>query len=207
MFAIPTPGRALSSAVLCLTSLCALHQVATAQVDPVGPGDRVRVVSLDPAGRPSKVLLVGTFVHLQGDTLLLARATGAADFHTFVLEPGTSLEIGSGRHRKFGKYFAIGLVSTSAAVGALAAMTWSPCVPTGLLSCLLHPESRGEALGMGLMGGAVLGVPVGTVTGLVLKEERWDAMPLPGSGDVKLTLLPTARAQLGLTVALSFGGR
>jgi hypothetical protein len=119
----------------------------------------------------------------------------------------SGMEESLGRHRRFGRNFAIGLVSTAGVLGALAAATWSPCTQTGFMACLLHPGSRAEAFTWGLAGGGVVGLPVGVVAGLAIKEERWAPAVLPRAGEATLRVVPAPHNSVGLAAVIPVGDR
>jgi hypothetical protein len=143
---------------------------AAAQVRP-SQGERVRVALSDGER------LTGTVgTSADGDLSLVA---DRGEERMIALSHVASLELSEGRHRRFGKYFFLGLGISSVVGGAIMAATWEPCRETGFLSCLLHPESRGHAMGLGLLAGGAVGVPVGLVAGLTMREERWRAVHMP----------------------------
>ena len=78
------------------------------------------------------------------------------------------------RERRFVRNLAITTVSSAATVGMIAAMTWSPCVSTEFLGCLMHPESRSGAFMFGAVVGGTFSIPVGVIVGLALRHDVWE---------------------------------
>ena len=115
------------------------------------------------------------------------------------------LETSLGDHRRFGRNFAIAVGISSFAVGTVSAVSWSPCTQTGFMACFLHPTSRGEALSMGLIGGALLGVPIGVIAGLAGKHERWEPLAFGGhGGSPAISLQPMVGSGVGLAASIIF---
>jgi len=161
------------------------------------PGERVRI------GQSDGTVVVGSFERGSTDAVRLL-LSGTAEEHLIPLNAIEQMDRSLGEERRLGKYFAVGVVSTSVAVGSVTAMTWSPCTDTGLFSCMLHPESRRQALALGLVGGAVIGVPVGVITRLVVREERWSPITLSGSGGATFSIRPVLGSRPGVSASVSF---
>ncbi len=160
-------------------------------------GERVRI------GQSDGTVVVGSFEGGSTEAVRL-RASPTGEERLIPLDAIARMDRSLGRERRFGKYFAVGVASTSAAVGVVSGMSWSPCTSTGPFSCMLHPNSRGDALVLGLVGGAVIGIPVGIITGLAVREERWSPLPLPGSGGATWSIRPVLGSQVGVSASLAF---
>lgn len=161
------------------------------------PGDRVRITRTN-----------GTIV-----TGILGDAT--AEEVSLFAEGGEQVvarsEIGEmerslGRHRRFGRNFGITMLSSSMGMGAIFALTWSPCTETGFLACFLVPTSRSEAFTWGLAGGALIGISVGVIVGLAVKHERWAPFTVQGPRDAKFVILPVIGTRFGVSASISLGG-
>jgi hypothetical protein len=64
------------------------------------------------------------------------------------------------------------VAATAIGFGAYAGLDWKPC-----RECFLHPSSRGAAIwGGALVGGVLVGIPVGAVAGL-LRVSTWESAP------------------------------
>ena len=112
-----------------------------------------------------------------------------------------------GKHRRFGRNFALTVAASSFAVGTVMLISYSPCTETGFLACFMEPHSAGEAFTWGLAGGAAVGVPLGVIVGLALRNERWERASVPGQGHSSLSIRPIIGRQVGLTASIAFGGR
>lgn len=145
-------------------------------------GDRVRIVLA------SGERVTGTVEPSAPDTLSLAADYGAS--RVIAMSDVGALELSGGRHRRFARNLGFGVAGSAVVGGTLAAVTWSPCTDTGIFACLLHPESRSDALLMGLVGGAIIGLPVGLIAGLAITEERWEPVQLQASADGVLSIRP-----------------
>ena len=164
------------------------------------PGELVRITQTD------GTVLTGFFARSSTEHLVLL---GAWREQEYVI-PRTdidTIERSLGRHRQFGKNFGITLAVASLSIGAISAFTWSPCRDTGFLACLFHPTSRGEAFTWGFVGGAALGLPIGLVVGLAVRQERWARVSVPGLGESVLSIKPVLGPRTGFSASISLGGR
>ncbi|HUF51987.1 MAG TPA: hypothetical protein VMN60_14275 [Longimicrobiales bacterium] len=181
--------------------ILAVVVMAVACAAPVAPqsqpvqGERVRVT------RTGGSTVVGEF---RSATAEEVRLYNVATRREYIIPQSAvrSMERSTGRTRRFGRNFAIGVGVTSVVAGVASAASYSPCEAGGF-GCLMHPESGLQALGMGLAGGALLGVPVGIVAGLVAKHDHWETIIGPERDDVALILAPAPgrRVTLGLRVS------
>jgi hypothetical protein len=187
-------------AVVLAAALAALPARASAQ-EPHLPthGERVRIAQRD---GPT---VTGTVDQVTSDHISLLPD---GNRQGYVIPQGgvARVERSAGRERRFAKYFALGVASTSVAGGILAATTWSPCRSTGFMSCMFTPGSRSEALAWGLIAGGAVGVPVGLVAGMSVREERWVPVTLPGAGELSLSVIPD-RQRPGFAVSIPTGAR
>jgi hypothetical protein len=115
----------------------------------------------------------------------------------------TGLDRSLGEQRHFVKTLLVSVGVTAAAIGTFSAMAWQPCTDTGFMACFLAPRSRGEAFGMGAVGGAALGLPIGIVLGLAMKNEKWAPMNLDASRAMDVAVLPVLGSQPGVRASLS----
>jgi hypothetical protein len=168
-------------ATLAVLALLAGAGAARAQSAP--PVDQRVRITLRSGERLAGTVAVGE----QADSVwALTDATG----YTRTVPAGSvvSVEHSRGRERRFIKYLMIGTLGSATAGGLLAAVTYTPCTETGFLACFLHPASATEAFGWGFVGGGMIGVPVGVLTGLVVREEGWERVS-PGSTGADLRLV------------------
>ncbi len=100
-------------------------------------------------------------------------AEGVQGPHEWAVEEIRGLQVGVGRHRPVGAT----IVRTSAllaiGLGVVGALTESECE-----YWCYGPETRTEGFAWGAMGGALLGVPVGFLLGLIPRE-KWVEATLP----------------------------
>ena len=116
-------------------------------------------------------------------------------------------ETSLGRQSNFGKYFGLTLAASSVVGVTIYALTWSPCTETGWFACWFEPDSRGEAFGWGLAGGAIIGLPLGVIIGSVVREERWNRVALPAPTAPRLTIRPVIGGRVGFAGSVRVGGR
>ena len=111
------------------------------------------------------------------------------------------LEVMSGRRRSVTKSLLIGTGAGVVLGSAIGAMTHEPCESTETLGCILEPENRSQSAALGGLGGALMGLVVGGVVGLVPRE-RWERVRLDGRvARLDTRMLPDAAQGLGLAVA------
>ncbi len=175
---------------------CPLH--ATAQVAAT-PGDRVRVQSRDGA------VLVGVISAVSSDVIVLSQGVAGQDL-AIPLAGTEGIERSLGRRRRFGRNFGVTLGVSAAAFGLASALAWQPCRETSI-TCLHPIESRTGAFGFGLAGGALIGLPLGVIVGLVAKSEEWEPIFVPGSQSAKISITPFVGSQFGVVGSISLGAR
>ncbi len=177
-------------------SIVLLPEIGTAQTWP-GQGDRVRIRKTDGDTH------IGTIAFASAEEVRLSAGPTWSEIHIPMGEI-EKIETSQGKHRHFGRNFLITVASTSAAMGLISAVAWSPCTETGFLACMLHPGSRGEALTWGLSGGALLGLPLGLLVGLTARSESW--RPALGSDfrSLDVGVHPILGKSLGFSTSLSF---
>jgi hypothetical protein len=137
-----------------------------AQELPLSEGQRVRVRLYRPPAPQRPRRFTGTMGSLEGDTLRVR--TGLDDLRVFSLAEIEKLEVSQGTHFTFMGVM-LGTLSLGAA-GMAAGMaiekaTTDPCIDY----CGLYG---------GLIGLVVGGVAGGVVGGLLLRDERWEEIPL-----------------------------
>ena len=185
----------------CLAALLALGTMgiptpASSQAD-VPHGTRVRVRHV--GGRP----MVGTLVGISSDSVRV-RTVEAGDV---ALPAGSviALDRSLGRERRFWRNFGLTAVAIAASGGILGAVTYEPCESTGFLSCLMVPESHGEAFLYGAAFGSVIGIPVGALVGYAVESERW--APVEGFGERRVSVRPIVGRRIGVSATYAVGRR
>lgn len=157
-----------------------------------GEGDRVRVRM---AGGSERTGLVSAF-DPAGSLVLVDEASGREV--SLPLHDVAGLEQSLGKGRRFGRNLGYTIAATSLTFGVLGAVSWSEC--TGW--CLLHPESRADAFAWGLVGGAVVGLPIGVIVGLAVTSERWASVDLPAVTERSVHFTPILGPRTGLAVSV-----
>jgi len=161
-------------------------------------GHRIRIKQVD------GTVLTGRLVTLSPETIQLwISSDDLAEVPVARIEV---LETSLGRHRKFGKYFALTVVAASVVGGTIYGLTKSPCTETGWFACMFEPESRGEAVAWGLAGGAIIGLPLGVIIGSKVREERWNRGALPAPTEPRLTIRPVIGGRVGFAGSVRVGG-
>jgi hypothetical protein len=160
------------------------------------PGDRLRIRTLE------GVVRTGTVEGASAQEVRLTHAYGTWSIPQSDID---TMERSLGQQRRFARNFFLTVGIASGAIGTISALSWSPCYSTEFLGCLLHPESRTDAFAWGAFGGLLLGIPIGTVIGLVDKSERWEALSSGTGSGVALAVRPSVHGLL-LTASIPFGG-
>jgi len=166
---------------------------------PLRPGDRVRVTQADGSE------VTGTVQYVRdGDIRLLT--VSQAD-RLLPSEGIRSVERSLGRERNFVENFVLSVVGGAAVGGLLGAVTWTPCNDTGFMACFLHPSSRSEAFGFGMIVGGTLGVPIGLVLGLADRDDIWEPVTVPGPDGLALQMAPVVGVdRVGFTASIPLRG-
>jgi hypothetical protein len=186
--------RAIAAIALAMSlPLIAAAQSAASSESRLPPGTKIRFELRD------GVRHEGSVVALSADTL---RATwlGASEtaFHVSDVQ---KLEVMSGRRRSVTKSLLIGTGAGVVLGTAIGAMTHEPCDAEGIGDCLLEPENRSQSAALGGLGGAVLGLVVGGVVGLVPRD-RWERVRLDGRvARLGTRTLPHGAQGVGFAVA------
>ena len=163
-------------------------------------GHRIRIKQVD-----GTVLTGRLALPLSPETIQLW--IGSDDLAEIPLARIEVLETSLGQQRNFGKYFGLTVAAASLVGGTIYALTWSPCTETGWFACWFEPDSRGEAFGWGLAGGAIIGLPLGLIIGSVVREERWNRGALPALTAPRLTIRPVIGSRVGFAGSVRVGGR
>ena len=163
-------------------------------------GERVRIHQVN------GTVVTGTVQAVSPQAVRLLGTTGGAEWE-IAQDQIRQIERSLGLHRKFWRNFGITVAVSAVGFGALAAVSWSPCTPTEFFGCGMHESSRGEAFQVGLVGGAIIGVPIGLIVGLAVKKERWEPLSLSGQGQDRFSIRPILGRELGLSASFAFGNR
>ena len=161
----------------------AVHAQASAQ-----PGTRVRVTT---AVGPRHL---GVLQSLSRDSVKFTAENGL-QFSLPVAEVAM-LEASQGRKRSFWKILGFTTASTTVVGGVIGALTYDPCEPNGMFSCLIAPASPGDAAVVGALGGAAVGIAAGIVAGTMIFTEKWSSVDVRG-GQAPFTLPPTIGRGVG----------
>ncbi len=130
---------------------------------------------------------VGAISDLARDTLVLQRATdGGSDSWSVAVADITRLEVSQGKKSNWKTGMWVGTVS-GIAIGTLA----------GAAACEDSLFSKGECVAMTGAAGMLIGVPLGTLVGALIKTERWENVPMEV---VRVSIVPQAS---GLTLGIS----
>jgi hypothetical protein len=158
----------------------------------IAPSTRIRVT---PVGSSPEI--VGRVIEVRGDTLRFSSESGIS-LKPLHLSQIAALDTSAGLHGRFFEGTLVGL-AIGGAVGAVAgALTYTPCTDTGFMACFLHPTSRVDAAGMGMVGGGVTGALIGAIVGAASKAERWNAVIPERSAHTIKPLIGPTRAGLKL---------
>ena len=142
-------------------------------------GERVRLTRVD--GKKFR----GTLTHLTPEVVHLQRDKKAL----LVMERSqlVRIERSLGRQRHFDRFFFLGFFS-SVGVGALIDHT---------------PNSRSDPT-FAVIGGTLVGVPVGVLAGTFLKTEAWEPTTLPRSPEISISAFRDGRLGLNCAVPVSW---
>jgi hypothetical protein len=185
----------IATALLLLTTALPAASAGQSSLD---AGDRVRVRALD------GTLRVGIVDSASANGFRLTTTSGAT--YAMAQSEVATLERSLGEHRRFARNLFLTVGIAGASGGLISAAAWQPCRETGFLACFMHPDSRTDAFGWGLAGGALLGIPIGVLVGLLERSERWEPLPVPAPANVAFTLRRSSRG-LELVGSLPLGGR
>jgi hypothetical protein len=202
-----------------------MKKVGSRRQHEIGRTGRIIVLVILAMGSPAYAL--GQAVPSQGDRVRISRVDGTVETGIFQsasaqgvqlrpvlgstrpaisLEEIELMERDLGRHSRFWRNFGITVGASIVGIAMLAATTWEPCVSTQPFGCLLAPQSRSEAVGMGALAGLVIGLPIGTLVGSAVKYERWEPLSLSGSGQAAFSIQPIVGRRFGLSASLALGG-
>jgi hypothetical protein len=192
--ALPRKIRATTATGFLLLGLV-LPFDGSAQAVP-SPGDRIRIKQVD------GTVLTGTLATFSPETIQLS--IGSDDVAEVPVARITVLETSLGRQRNFGKYFGLTLAAASVAGAIIGAIAY---VDTGPCSWLcIGPQTRGEYIAWGLVGGAIIGLPLGAIIGSQVREERWNRVALPAPTAPRLTIRPVIGGRVGFAGSVRVGG-
>lgn len=171
--------------------------VSSAQALPE-PGERVRVTRIGGG------TVAGELTRSSNDSLWVTDAMETV--HAMPITAVERLQRSLGHHGEFARNFIMIAGGATLGGGVIGAVAYSPCRSTELLGCLLHPESRTEAFALGMVFGALIGVPAGLITGVSRRYERWTEVDLGGNEPGSFTVRPLLGPRPGLVVSLRPGG-
>ena len=152
----------LGKLVIISLTVAPLVTIASQELPPLKPGDRIRATA--PTFSPGP--LVGTVVAFEAESLMVQGGTRTWRLSRASL---TGLDVSQGRRSHAGLGAGIGLL-VGAGVGALIG---SGC---DVIEGPVSSEAGCIAIGAAVFGGA--GALVGAVTGALVRTERWAEVPL-----------------------------
>lgn len=154
-------------------------QQASAQLPELKKGDLVRVWS----SRFSGGNVIGTIELKRPQSLVLYNSDSTLTISHASIE---RLDLAIGEKRQTLKGFLIGAGSGAFLGGTIGLISYSPCTSEEFLGCLLEPNSRGEAAGLGaIIGGLSLGL-VGLIVGSQSTKTRWQKIVFPPQPSISL---------------------
>ena len=178
--------------VFLVTLVFVLPSDGSAQAVP-SPGDRIRIIQVDGP------VLTGTLVTFSAETIQLSLDSESPTVEVPV-EGIEALETSLGRN--YPKYIGITVAVTSV-VGAAMGAAQEPCSGSGFC---IGPETRGEWIALGFLGGALIGLPLGAIIGSVVTEERWSPVSLPAPAASVLSIRPVIGGRVGFAGSVRVGG-
>jgi hypothetical protein len=156
----PLTFLALSAALFA----CPASALSAQVLQPV-PGLPFQVITTD------NVRHVGTFGSADELAVRLRRAHG--EEVEFLRPDVLDTRVRTSRGGRGWSTFGWVVASSALGLGTLGALSWEPCEGW----CVLQPKTRGSAfIGSALVGGIVVGIPVGAVAGL-LRVSAWESAP------------------------------
>jgi hypothetical protein len=180
--------------VFLMTLMFVLPSDGSAQAVP-SPGDRIRIRQVDGP------VLTGTLATFSAETIQLSLDSESPTVEVPV-EGILALETSLGRRHNYPKYIAITVVATSV-VGAVIGASIEPCSGSGFC---IGPETRSEGVAYGLLGGVLIGLPLGAIIGSLVTEERWSRVALPAPTASRLTVRPVIGSRVGFAGSIRVGG-
>lgn len=193
----------------CFLILAMAVPVGASPQSPPAEGERIRVHQASVEGHalePNRVyeqwrIATGLVQTVSPSEIRLLNASG-----TEMVIPRDEIawiERSLGRHRMFVRNLLVTAVTTGLVVGTLSAVTWTPCQ-----SWCFDGNSPAGAFALGfVMGGGVIGVPLGIIIGSVARPERWERLPLSGPERHAFSIHPVLGRGFGLSASIAFGGR
>ena len=180
-----------------LTLMFLLPSHGSAQAVP-SPGDRIRIKQV------GGTVLTGTLATLSPETIQLSIGSDdrMAEVPVARIEV---LETSLGRQRNYPKYIGITVAATSIVGAAISAIAYEDLGPCSFVC--IGPQTRTEYMIVGLLGGALVGLPLGWVIGSVVTEERWNPVALPAPAESGLTIRPVIGNGVGFAASIRVGGR
>ena len=183
--------------VFLMTLMFVLPPDGSAQTVP-SPGDRIRIKQVD------GTVLTGTLATLSAETIQLS--VGSAERMAEIPVAGIEvLETSLGQRTNYPKYIGRTVFVTSIMGAAIAGLTWEPC--TWLCISPFETATRRGAVAVGLVAGALSGLPLGALLGLASGgEERWNPVALPASAESGLSIRPLIGSRVGFAASVRVGG-
>jgi hypothetical protein len=181
--------------MLTLVALLAAAAVASATAAPSGwpaTGEKVRVTTLAGASREQ-----GLVVQTDAEALTVSLGSGKPPLR-IPLASIDRLEVARGRRRAVGEGALVGGLA-GAALGGLAVAALAEALCEYDSDC--SGSAEGYLVGIGVFGAA--GAGVGALTGLAIKKDRWERLPVDR---VRVGIRP-APAGASVQVSLAWGGR
>jgi hypothetical protein len=181
-----------------IAAICLLLVVlpCAAQAMKVPPGPRVRVSLLSGPEHLTRERIIGTFVRVHDDTLVVSERRGRPE-RSILISSIQSFEASRGRKSSAGKGARIGLLSGAAAG-----------VATSLIICSDGECDGGEgpdltaavAIVLGL-GGGLFGTGMGALIGGRFHHDLWEKVPVRG---LRMGLDPTGGPDRRFRLSMTF---
>jgi hypothetical protein len=109
------------------------------------------------------------------------------------------LERSLGVRGDFGRNFLISVAAGALILGGAAALATDPSEPCDMFC------GRQASFMLGAIGGGVIGIPIGLITGAASYQERWERVPVPPASDVTFELRPSAGGGVDLSLRVPIG--
>ena len=172
--------------VLMAIGLLAIVLVPAGLVAQPVPGDRLRVRPTDgPAVTGTLVESTPTGLRLRDE-----RADVVVERSRI-----RTVERSLGTESHFARNFFVSIAAGALLVGGYTALSYDPSDTSDFFG----PNDRAEAFALGALGGAILAIPIGVITGIASRTESWEPISLTAPADFALRVAPRYDGSLGLS--------